>query len=345
VELSQSDIPSSQFSATTTTDCPACINYKKAVITDPDSGEIVCSSCGLVILDKMQENNYNNYNNTNNKPESDTFSVKETNAKSRINIPISLAHHNMRLAATMIGNTGRDANGHKIDADMRSRIYRLRIWDYRTQPSGDRNLRQAFNELDVLKHKLGLSNAIVEKSAYIYKKAQERGFVLGRTISCVMAAAVYITCREMEIARTINDVTSATNIRWKVLSRTVRQLLLELDYKVPNTNPMNYLVIVANKLNVSEKTKRQAMNIMNEVARNEILYAGKDPMGLAAAVLYLSCISTSTSGDDDRKNISLVKVSNTAGVTAATLRNRFKDIKHQLRLNQIHHGNISATLS
>jgi transcription initiation factor TFIIIB Brf1 subunit/transcription initiation factor TFIIB len=29
------------------------------------------------------------------------------------------------------------------------------------------------------------------------------------------------------------------------------------------------------------------MNIMNEVARNEILCAGKDPMGLAAAVLYL----------------------------------------------------------
>jgi transcription initiation factor TFIIIB Brf1 subunit/transcription initiation factor TFIIB len=65
----------------------------------------------------------------------------------------------------------------------------------------------------------------------------------------------------------------------------VRQLLLELDYKVPNTNPMNFLVTVANKLNISEKTKRQAMSMMNEVARNEILSAGKDPIGLAAAVL------------------------------------------------------------
>lgn len=321
--LSQSDIPSSWFSATTT-DCPACVNYKKAVITDPDSGEIVCTSCGMVILDKMQENN--------NKPEWNTFSVKETNNRnSRISIPISLARHNMGLAATIIGNNGRDASGHKIDTEMRSRIYRLRTWDYRTQSSRDRNLRQAFNELDVLKHKLGLSNAAVEKSAYIYRKAQERGFVLGRTISSVMAAAVYITCREMEIARTINDVTSATNIRWKVLSRTVRQLLLELDYKVPNTNPMNYLVTIANKLNISEKTKRQAISMMNEVARNEILSAGKDPMGIAAAVLYLSYIMTSTSGGHE--NISLLKISNTAGITDATLRNRFKDIKHQLRIN------------
>ena len=136
----------------------------------------------------------------------------------------------------------------------------------------------------------------------------------------------------MAIARTINDVASAANIRWKVLSRTVRRLLLELDYKVPNTNPMNYLVTIANKLNVNEKTKRQAISIMNEVARNEILSAGKDPMGLAAAVLYLSCIRTSTSGDG-HENISIVKISNTAGITDATLRNRFKDIKHQLRLN------------
>jgi transcription initiation factor TFIIB len=190
VELSQRDIPSSQFSATTT-DCPACINYTKAVITDPDSGEIVCSSCGMVILDKMQENN-NNYNN---KPEWNTLSVKETNAK-RTSIPISLAHHDMGRAATIIGNNGRDASGHKIDTEMQSRINRLRIWDYRTQPSRDRNLRQAFNDLDVLKHKLGLSSAAVEKSAYIYRKAQERGFVLGRTISSVTAAAVYITCRD-----------------------------------------------------------------------------------------------------------------------------------------------------
>ena len=331
MELSQSDIPSSQFSATTT-DCPVCINYKKAVITDPDSGEIVCSGCGMVILDKMQENNYN-YNYNNNIPEWNTFSLKKTNAKTRTSIPISLAHHNMRFAATIIGNNGRDASGHKIDTEMRSMINRLRIWDDRTQPSRDRNLRHAFNELDVLKHKLGLSIAAVEKSAYIYRKAQERGFVLGRTISSVMAAAVYITCREMEIARTINDITSASNIRWKVLSRTVRQLLLELDYKVPNTNPMNCLVTIANKLNISEKTKRQAMSVMNEVARNEILSAGKDPMGLAAAVLYLSCIRTTSTSGGGRKNISLVKISNTAGITDATLRNRFKDIKHQLRLN------------
>jgi len=54
-------------------------------------------------------------------------------------------------------------------------------------------------------------------------------------------------------------------------------------------------------------------------------------MGIAAAVLYLSYIMTSTSGG--RENKSLAKISNTAGITDATLRDRFEDIKHQLRRN------------
>ena len=46
---------------------------------------------------------------------------------------------------------------------------------------------------------------------------------------------------------------------------------------------------VANKAKLAEKTKRQAFNIMQEVTENEIS-AGKDPMRLAATVLYMSCI-------------------------------------------------------
>jgi transcription initiation factor TFIIB len=167
-------MPSSRFLATTT-DCPVCIKYKKAVITDPESGEIICSSCGMVILEKIQENNTNSGG-----PEWNTFSVKEMDAKSRTGVSTSLSRHDMGLA-TIIGKTDRDASGHKIDIAMHSRMDRLRTWDYRTQSSTHRNLRQAFNWLDVFKDKLVLSDAVVEKSAYIYRKAQERGLVRGRT--------------------------------------------------------------------------------------------------------------------------------------------------------------------
>jgi transcription initiation factor TFIIB len=45
----------------------------------------------------------------------------------------------------------------------------------------DRNLRQAFSELDRLVDKLNVSDVVVERSAYIYRKALEKGLVRGRS--------------------------------------------------------------------------------------------------------------------------------------------------------------------
>jgi transcription initiation factor TFIIB len=51
-------------------------------------------------------------------------------------------------------------------------------------------------------------------------------------------------------------------------------------------DPVKCIVRVANKANLSEKTKRQAMDIMHSVTASGIS-AGKDPMGLAASVIHL----------------------------------------------------------
>jgi len=291
---------------------------KSQTVTDLESGELICSSCGLVISEKIQET----------RPEWRAFNNAEVNDRSRTGIPISLARHDMGLA-TVIGRTDKDASGRKIDAAMRSTMDRLRIWDLRTQAhsSTDRNLKKAFEQLDILKGKVGLSDAIIEKSAYIYRKAQERGFIRGRSIPAVLAAVVYIACREMGISRTLNDIAIASNIRRTELSRTYRILVLELDIKVPMVDLMKCIVRVANKALITEKTKYRAMNTLKVVTQNGIS-AGKDPMGLAASILYLSCLNTG-------EHKTQLDISSAAGVTEVTVRNRFKDLKSRLDLSKM----------
>jgi len=102
-------------------------------------------------------------------------------------------------------------------------------------------------------------------------------------------------------------------------------LIVELDLKVPIVDSMKCIAKVANKVSLSEKTKRQAMSNMNDVDKNGIS-AGKDPMGLAATVLYLSSLKTG-------ENITQHDISNAAGITEVTLRNRVKDLRSQLDLN------------
>src|SRR5215212_1274032 len=299
--------------------CSMCKSNQ--IITDTESGELVCSKCGQVISGKAQQEGpeWRNF---------DPLSSVDSNGsnRSRIGMSTSLARHDMGLT-TIIGRTDRDASGKKIDAAMRSTMDRLRTWDYRTQihSATDRNLRNAFFELDILKDRLGLSNSIVEKSAYIYRKAQERGLVRGRTIPGVLAAAIYIACREMGISRTLKDIAAYSDVKFKEVAKSYRLLCLELDLKVPIVDPMKYIAKVANKANLSEKTKRQAAEIMNNVTKTEIS-TGKNPMGLAASVLYMSSMKTG-------ENITQGDLSYASGVTEVTLRNRYKDLMNRLELN------------
>lgn len=297
--------------------CLICKNNR--IVTDSESGEVICSNCGTVISDRNQEIS---------RPEWRFYSAEQENDRSRTGIPITLAKADMGLA-TIIGKDDRDASGHLLDGAMRNRMQRLRTWDLRTRnhTASDKNLLQAFSKLDVLKDKLALSDAVVEKIAYIYRKVQHRGLIRGRTISGLIAAAIYAGCREMETPWTLKDIAAASNVKRKDIARNYRMLLFELNLKVPNADPIKCIVKVANRSNLTENTKREAIAIMKDVAKKEIS-AGKDPMGLAATVLYLSCLRT---GEETTQT----QIAQASGVTEVTIRNRLKELKSKLHPNWI----------
>jgi transcription initiation factor TFIIB len=293
--------------------CSACKNDRP--ITDPESGELVCSCCGLVFSDKALES----------RAEWRNFDFEKNN-NVRTGSPTSLAYHDMGLS-TVIGKANSDSSGRKLDSSMLSAIQRLRVWDFRTQAhsSTDRNLIRAFNELDRVKDKLGLSDAIIEKTAYIYRKAREKQLIRGRSTSSILSAAIYIACREMSASRTLKEVIDITNIKRKVISRAYRMLVSELEIKMPLVDPMKCVAKIANKAKLSEKTTRMAMHTMSDLTNKEIS-AGKGPMGLAATVLYLSCLS-------NNEHATQRDIAEAAGVTEVTIRNRVKDLKIRLDLH------------
>jgi len=306
-----------EMKALSNDECSVCSSDQ--IVTIPDSGEIVCEHCGAVISDKIEEKG----------PEWRSFTTAtvggERNDENRTGMPFSLARSDMGLS-TIIGRTNKDASGSKINPSMLSAIERLRTCDSRTQvyTSTDKNLTQAFNQLDTLKDKLGLPSAVIEKTAYIYRKAQENRLVLGRSISAVLVAAIYTACREMGIPRTLNDIATKSNVKRKSVAKCYRQLLLGLDLKIPMVDPIKCITRIANKAEITEKTKHQAINLMNIVTEIEIS-AGKDPMGLAATVIYASCIRT---GEIKTQK----EIANAADITDMTLRTRLKDLKRHLDL-------------
>ena len=283
--------------------CSACRN--EVVVTDHECGEVICSRCGVVIA-RLEGSAIQEWR---------AFSVDDFYSRCRVGGATSLARYNKGLLTT-IGNS-RDSKESGINFN------RIRIWDFRIQTANDRSLKQALPALEHLKESLGLPDTIVEKSAYFYRKAARINLIKGRTVSSVLAASVYLACRELETPRTLNEVSSASNVPRKKISRDYRLLVHTFDPKIPAVDHIRCITRIANKVGLSEKTKRMAVKIMRQVVAMQIS-AGKGPMGIAATVLYIACLQ---GGEiKTQKELSIA-----AGVTEVTIRNRYSDLKKYLQ--------------
>lgn len=82
---------------------------------------------------------------------------------------------------------------------------------------------------------------------------------------------------------------------------------------------------IAAKVGVGEKTQQMAIALLRKA---EILKttAGKDPMGLAAAALYIACVM-----NDEKRTQKMI--ADAAGITEVTIRNRYKGLKEVLKLD------------
>jgi len=88
---------------------------------------------------------------------------------------------------------------------------------------------------------------------------------------------------------------------------------------MPVVDSIQCIARISSKLKISEKTKRYAIKVLKD-AQERKESAGKDPMGLAATALYLSCVQNGVS-------ITQRDLAEAAGVTEVTIRNRYKGLK------------------
>jgi len=293
--------------------CPEC--GSTSLVHDYDTGETVCSNCGLVLHTQMIDKG----------PEWRAFTQEEKESRSRVGVPTSYSVHDKGLS-TAIGRVDRDAFGRKLPLSTRLQMWRLRKWQIRSRvhSSVDRNLAQAMAELDRLSDKLYIPAPIKEKAAVVYRKALEKGLVRGRSIAAIAAAALYAACRNSETPRTLREIAEASLVDKKDVARCYRLLLRELDIQMPIADPMTYVSKIAERTGISGQTQGLAIKIIRD-AKKRRAASGKDPMGLAAAALYIACLQS-----NEKKTQK--DIAEAAGVTEVTVRNRYKSLKRQLNL-------------
>lgn len=292
--------------------CPEC--GSSHIIKDEEMGEFVCSECGLVISDEM----------LNKGPEWRAFTLEEKRARSRTGVPTDYTYFDKGLSTTMWAN--QDAFGQPLPAKTKMQMWRLRKWQIRSQMwNKGRNLMKAMDEIQRLSEKLHIPSAVQEMAAVIYRKALDKNLVRGRSIASIAAAALYAACRRMKTPKTLEEVVKASPRERKEIFRDYRMLVRRLDFRMPLQDPLNYLSKIAEKTKVPGDIQGLAVRILHD-AKSKRLTVGKDPQGVAAAVLYIACLIKG-------KKIMQKEIATAANVTEVTLRKRTKELVEKLNLN------------
>jgi transcription initiation factor TFIIB len=272
------------------------------MIFDGSSGETICTKCGAVITERPT-----------------TLETGSSSSESFTN-PVSLAFPDKGLS-TVITSENVDASGTVLNHDQIQNVNKIRYLDKvsnnnRTQI---RNLKSAFISMAAIRDKLTLTDPVMERAAYYYRKTLQNKLIKGRSIREMVVASIYASCKEMEVPRTLCEICDAANADPIFAGKCYRTMVRELKISPLIVDSTRYVSKVADNACVSQKTYRCAIEMLDIVKKHAVSY-GKDPKALATAVLYAACIK------ENEPKVSQARIAAAGSISVVTLRKRFSDI-------------------
>lgn len=270
------------------------------IVTDDNNGEEVCSSCGQILVEKLED------------PTESIFDVEDYFNLSRTGPPNSIARHDYGLY-TIIGRKNVDAFGKNISGKLGREFSRLRLWDGRSQakPQG-KTLMKGLMLLDRTKKKLFLPEQAIENAAFLYRKAISLGLAKGRGAEEILAGCIYLVCKQEKIPRSLQDVCSVTFLNKGRMYSAVRQLVETFDIVLDPLEVADYFPKIASAVGLSKKSQKYAYELFKKIKDSRI-GSGKSPLVLCGSVAW---IASARCGDW----ISQQTIADAAGITSVSIR-------------------------
>ncbi|KAL5719966.1 Transcription initiation factor IIB-2 [Ranunculus cassubicifolius] len=282
-----------------------CTDCKKntEVVFDHSAGDTVCSECGLVL---------------------EAHSIDETSEwrtfanESGDNDPVRVGGPSNPLLTdgglTTIISKPNGSTGDFLSSS-------LGRWQNRGS-NPDRSLILAFKTIATMSDRLNLVATIKDRANEIYKKVEDQKSIRGRNQDAILAACLYIACRQEDKPRTVKEICSVANgATKKEIGRAKEYIVKQLEVEM---GPMemgaihagDFLRRFCSHLGMTNQTVKAAQEV---VQKSEELDIRRSPISVAAAVIYMV-----TQLSDDRKL--LRDISMATGVAEGTIRNSYKDL-------------------
>lgn len=183
--------------------------------------------------------------------------------------------------------------------------------------------RGARNELvhravDKLAAEFSLPDSVKNDSEQICEVVIKSKLMSRRPLPVIAASSLYTACRENHAPVTIKDLAAATESNPREIGRCYRSIISRMNIPPPNLNGTRYAFRVAEAVHASEEATRLSLDVVrNSISKG---LGGRNPMTLAAAAVYLACLTT---GENSRQS----DVAEAADVSEVSVRECVKAVR------------------
>jgi transcription factor IIIB 90 kDa subunit len=159
-----------------------------------------------------------------------------------------------------------------------------------SRDSHELTLSRAQREIQILANNMKLPQKDSDAAFRIYTLAQQRNFIQGRKSLHVIAASLYIVCRQQKSAHLLIDFSDTVGVDLFLLGTVYRKLVKLLHLQVPLIDPSLFIHRFCAKLEFDDKTNKVTMtaNRIVQRMRRDWMSSGRRPTGLCGAAILIS---------------------------------------------------------
>ncbi|KAH6914740.1 cyclin-like protein [Coprinopsis sp. MPI-PUGE-AT-0042] len=263
--------------------CPECRDPNPHIVEEFGSGDLVCGNCGLVLGDRVVDT----------RSEWRTFANDEGDDPSRVGAASDPLLEGMEQLDTVIS--------------------------FRDGGSGiARELQRAASRGQSSRSERKHPHCLPDIAKQLYKRSDEEKLLRGKPMEAVIAACIFIACRQAHVPRTFKEICTLTHVPKKLLGQCCKQLeqafklALARGANAPSAGPEKLLVRYCNHLDLPPNVQGICSDIII-AAREHGIADGRSPVSIAGGAIYFTCKLLG-------KEATLRDISTVAGVSEGTIK-------------------------
>ncbi|KAG9057393.1 transcription initiation factor IIB [Serendipita sp. 407] len=314
--------------------CPECKDPMPNIEEEFSSGDLVCRGCGLVLGDRIVDT----------RSEWRTFANEEGDDPSRVGGPTNPIYEGLDSLSTSIsfrdGNSGQSRELQRASARL-------------SNDKSQRSLTVVFDQIQTMCDQYSLPRSVSDTAKMLYRRTEEEKLLRGKQPDAIVAACLFIACRQAAVPRTFREIVELTNVPKKQIGQCYKALERAFnlapgatsanpiggepigtgqpsvtggnkgrgDTPLPggagstnSTSPEDLMARYCNYLDLPPALQAYCAEVAGR-ARHRDVASGRSPVSIASGIIYFTAMLFGWN-----KNASLKDIGSTAGVSEGTIK-------------------------